>query len=302
MAGVAAALCVAAVTSVAVAVAVFILVQPASPWVGGAAGAATLRARDRTGERDASTVAERLARLGVGADVHDVAREGAVVEVRGAADVQAAVHAVLEPGRLAVYAEAPPVEPGAVGDAAGDGAGGAAADGGGAAAAGSATDGSGSAAGSDAAAAPDLTPGSDAAAAPDAAGSDAASPDPAAAPTGPRSRVLEDCAAPPCAPIQVLLPPVLSNRDLADVTRDGTGLTLTWTADGALQFEALTQRQIGRRVVIAIDDRVYAAPVVAARDHGGQVRLDAPDAELLRALLLGNPLAGRWEIVSLAPR
>lgn len=254
----------AALTSVGVAVGVWFALQPAPLWTGDAAGAATLRARDRTGERDAATIVQRLTRLGVRADARDVARDGATVEVSGAADVQRAVHAVLEPGRFAVYAEAPPVGPQAAASPSGS---------------------------------------AEAAASPAGSAEAAVSPSGSAEAT-PRSRVLEDCAQAPCAPVQVLLPATITNRELAGAARTADGLALTLTADGALQLEALTQRTVGRRLVVTIDDRIYAAPFVAARDHAGRLVLTVPaaDADRLEAMLSGNPLAGRWELVGLAPR
>lgn len=272
------ALAVAAGVSVGVAVGVWYALQPAPIWTGDAAGTATLRARDRTGERDAPTIVERLGRLGVHADARDVARDGATVEVSGAADVQRVVHAVLEPGRFAVYAEAPPVGPATSSEPAqaspppAEVGGGALTGGAGDAAAGGA--------------------------------GDAAAGGASAEPTAPRSRVLEDCAQAPCAPVQVLLPATITNRELAGADRTSGGVALRLTADGALQLEALTQRTVGRRLVVAVDDRIYDARVVSARDHTGRLTLTlAPaDADRLQASLAGNPLAGRWELVGLVGR
>ena len=130
-----------------------------------------------------------------------------------------------------------------------------------------------------------------------------------------RTRLLSVCASAPCDPIRVDLPAALVNRDIATTkletgTSSGTQIQLDLTPDGALQLEALTQRQLGRRIVVAIDDRIYAAPTVQARSIQGGVAFPAGDdadggraaGEALLACLTGKPLTGRWEIEGVEAR
>jgi preprotein translocase subunit SecD len=136
-----------------------------------------------------------------------------------------------------------------------------------------------------------------------------------AAPAEIRTRLLSSCASAPCDPIRVDLPAALVNRDIATAkletgTSSDTQIHLDLTPDGALQLEALTQRQLGRRIVVAIDDRIYAAPTVQARSIQGGVAFPAGDdadggraaGEALLACLTGKPLTGRWEIEGLEAR
>jgi preprotein translocase subunit SecD len=132
-----------------------------------------------------------------------------------------------------------------------------------------------------------------------------------AGPDAIRTRLLSSCASAPCDPIRVDLPAALANRDLANARMEtgsssGTQLQLDLTPDGALQLEALTQRQVGHRIVVAIDDRIYAAPSVQERSIQGGVAFPVGNSaagaaeraagEALTACLNGKPLTGRWEI------
>ncbi len=130
-----------------------------------------------------------------------------------------------------------------------------------------------------------------------------------------RTRLLGSCASAPCDPVRVDLPAALVNRDIATArietdTSSGTQLHVDLTPDGTLQLEALTQRQVGRRIVVAIDDRIYAAPIVQARSIEGGIAFPAGDdadggraaGEALIACLTGKPLNGRWEIEGVEAR
>ena len=135
------------------------------------------------------------------------------------------------------------------------------------------------------------------------------------APAEIRTRLLSACASAPCDPVRVDLPAALVNRDIATArietdTSSGTQIHVDLTPDGALQLEALTQRQVGRRIVVAIDDRIYAAPIVQARSIQGGIAFPAGDdadggraaGEALIACLTGKPLTGRWEIEGVEAR
>ena len=47
-----------------------------------------------------------------------------------------------------------------------------------------------------------------------------------------------------------------------------------FTADAAVAFGAATERAIGRRIAIVLDDVVMSAPVVRERIGGGRARID----------------------------
>lgn len=72
---------------------------------------------------------------------------------------------------------------------------------------------------------------------------------------------------------------------------DLPALAVTFTAQGAKRFEALTRRLVGRKLAIAVDGCVYAAPVVQEAITGGKAFITLPpgqDAEpLLDALRRG---------------
>ncbi len=219
------------------------LSAPKPAYSGTAAGRVTLRTPDLTGQSEASVLVERLRRLGVHAAIVDAQRDRAVVDISEASDVRAAATAVIQTCKLAIYREAPLMQP-----------------------------------------------------------SEATSAET-------RTRLLGSCASAPCDPIRVDLPAALVNRDIATAkletgTSSGTQIHLDLTPDGALQLEALTQRQVGRRIVVAIDDRIYAAPTIQARSIEGGIAFPAGDdadggraaGEALTACLTGKPLTGRWEI------
>ncbi len=210
--------------------------EPASTFVGDAAGEVQLRALDLNGDREAPIFVERLARLGVAATVLEASREGATLSLSGARDVREAAAAVMAPMRLAIYATANPTQEGG------------------------------------------------------------------------RTRLLTECSTPPCTPVLVQLPSALGAREIADAQVGGdemgtTVINLAFTSDGALLLTALTQREIGRAVVMTLDDVVYSQPIVQERITGGRVQLTlgASDegaraqAERISACIIGKPLTGRWE-------
>ena len=228
-----------------------LLPAPKPAYSGTAAGRVTLRTPDLTGQSEARLLVDRLDRLGVHALIVDAKRDRAVLDISEASDVRAAATAVMQPCKLAIYREAPLMQPG------------------------------------------------------EATSAEV------------RTRLLSACASAPCDPIRVDLPAALVNRDIATAkletgTSSRTQIQLDLTPDGALQLEALTQRQLGRRIVVAIDDRIYTAPTVQARSIQGGIAFpvgnyangDAEVAagEALLACLTGKPLTGRWEIEGVEAR
>ena len=70
-------------------------------------------------------------------------------------------------------------------------------------------------------------------------------------------------------------PPLLTGADLADARAvfDQFGrpqVSLTFTPEGAKKFEEVTRQNIGKRLAIVLDGRVYTAPVIRQAITGGQ--------------------------------
>lgn len=123
-----------------------------------------------------------------------------------------------------------------------------------------------------------------------------------------RTKLLDRCMEPPCDPVLVQSPPALTGRALRSATlgEQDTMPTITFefTADGALQLEALTQRQVGRHVVLTVDDAIFRSALVQERITGGTLLLtlepsDRATAESVVAGLGTGALSGRWELIAI---
>ena len=78
---------------------------------------------------------------------------------------------------------------------------------------------------------------------------------------------------------QDLGPPLLTGADLADARAvfDQFGrpqVSLTFTPEGAKKFEEVTRQNIGKRLAIVLDGRVYTAPVIRQAITGGQAVIE----------------------------
>ena len=74
-------------------------------------------------------------------------------------------------------------------------------------------------------------------------------------------------------------PPLLTGADLADARAvfDQFGrpqVSLTFTPEGAKKFEEVTRQNIGKRLAIVLDGRVYTAPVIRQAITGGQAVIE----------------------------
>lgn len=123
-----------------------------------------------------------------------------------------------------------------------------------------------------------------------------------------RTKLLDRCMEPPCDPVLVQTPPALTGRMIRSATlgEQDTMPTIRFefTADGALQLEALTQRQLGRRVVLTVDDAIFRSAVVQERITGGSLllTLDTADRALAESVVVGvgtGALQGRWELIAI---
>ncbi|MER3537177.1 MAG: protein translocase subunit SecDF [Thermus sp.] len=74
-------------------------------------------------------------------------------------------------------------------------------------------------------------------------------------------------------------PPLLTGADLADARAvfDQFGrpqVSLTFTPEGARKFEEVTRQNVGKRLAIVLDGKVYTAPVIRQAITGGQAVIE----------------------------
>ncbi|MCO4743442.1 MAG: hypothetical protein KC912_01550 [Proteobacteria bacterium] len=89
----------------------------------------------------------------------------------------------------------------------------------------------------------------------------------------------------------------------ADVDIQGGPMVQVWlTSDGGETFYALTERNVGRQIVVALDGQVLMAPVVREPIPGGMVAItlggQGGSGETLAAALSGGALPGSLELTS----
>lgn len=101
---------------------------------------------------------------------------------------------------------------------------------------------------------------------------------------------------------------ILSGDVVSDAVMDydkqagGTYVSMTMTPDAAAKWSSITGQNIGKRVAIVLDDRVYSAPTVQNQISGGRSQITGqftPDeGKDLANVLKSGKMAGQIDIIS----
>lgn len=128
------------------------------------------------------------------------------------------------------------------------------------------------------------------------------------------AEVLSDCTAGPGACVEVGTGPArLTSAHVADATpfvdptNNATAVVLTFTEEGSVLLERLTEQVVGLRLVVEVDGEVISRPLIeepisngtAVLRFGSQGLFARSPAELeaLATKLVGRPLQSSWVVV-----